>query len=159
MYLYLFAFLAANTHRYLKPVLYIVVLGISVMTRSLFFPFVFGLLVSELATNNVFTWIKSKKWLNFPLQSFLAAFVLAYAVPTLPEIAIDMESWFSSNSHFINPGDFLYFFVSMPGIDLVLVRNISACFLLVFLELNETFHKFFTYPCFTQLGKYSFGIP
>ena len=88
----MFAFLVARVNRYIKPICYFTALTTAFLTRNLTFPFIFGLLISELSTNNVFTWIQRKSWLNYTLQTILLLYILGINV-YLPQTQAALTNW------------------------------------------------------------------
>ena len=156
LYLYVFAFLVTRVNRLLKPVCYFVALYTAFLTRNLMFPFIFGLLISELSTNNVFAWIRAKFWLNRITQTLLALCILG--IVFLPQTVIALQEWYLSYAHI--PASSVFNNRTIQGReehggDFCLL--LLACALLVLVELSPTLQTCLSHRGFRILGRYSFG--
>jgi hypothetical protein len=140
---------------------YIVLLVAAFLSRNLTFPFIFGLLISDLASNNVFTYIQKTRWVNYPLQTFFVIYTLAMASGYLPETGLALDEWYFSVSKTAVSEDFLYLFANRVGLwsrEGELVRLSSAICILLLIELNVSLQRFFSSATLRFLGKYSFGF-
>ena len=161
IFLYMYAFLIASVNRYMKPVCYLVALSVTFFTRNLYFPFIFGLLVSELATNNVFSWIQSKRLINYSIQTSLCVHILGIGA-FLPQTEQSMVNWYLSISYVPAPGEYLHAIaanrIPNSSVEGDFVRLSIAIAILLLLELNVSMQALFSTRALRVLGKYSFGF-
>jgi peptidoglycan/LPS O-acetylase OafA/YrhL len=156
LYLYI-----GNVHRYLRPIFYLVFLLLSFFSRNLTLLFIFGLLISDLSSNNVFSWIQKRRWVNYPLQTFFVLYILGMAGGYLADTGHALDKWYYSVSKTAVPGEFLYLFATRVGVsrrDGDFVRLTSSICILLLLELNLRLQRVFSSDFFRLLGKYSFGF-
>jgi peptidoglycan/LPS O-acetylase OafA/YrhL len=161
MHLYIVAFILGKVNRYLRPIFYLIFLLTALSSRNLTFLFIAGLLIADLSSNNVFSWIQKHRWANYPLQTFFALFALGMAGGYLPETGVAFGEWYYSVSKTAVPGEFLYLFASRVGDgkrDAGFLQPSSSICILLLVELNTSLQRILSSNFFRNLGKYSFGF-
>lgn len=170
MWIYVIALIIGKSHVILKPVIYGVTLYVSLAARSHTAPFIWGLMIAELSSNNVFSWIQRKKWLNVCLQSILGVCIFGFGASCLPNCDEIIQIWYSTWSRTSEPGEFLFLVTSRIGLYLLLtelgsfwanfsfVNHFVAVSIVLLLELNIGMQTIFSSRPLLLLGKYSFAF-